>query len=70
MSDAVVSLGSNMGDRELNLALALKMLSDFPHFSVVDGPRFAKKCHGVTIKTFAIKFPECEDYAFAIAGLD
>lgn len=30
MSEAAVSLGSNMGNRELNLSLALKMLSDFP----------------------------------------
>ncbi len=56
--------------KEAYVKAAGKTLADFPHFSVVDGPRFAKKCHGVTIKTFAIKFPECEDYIYAIAGID
>ena len=56
--------------KEAYIKAAGKTLVDFPNFSVVDGSRFAKKCQGVTIKTFAIKFPECEDYAFAIAGID
>lgn len=56
--------------KEAYIKAAGKSLAEFPNFSVVDGSRFAKKCHGVTIKTFAIKFPECEDYIFAIAGID
>lgn len=56
--------------KEAYIKAAGKTLADFPNFSVVDGSRFVKKCHGVTIKTFAIKFPECEDYTFAIAGID
>ena len=56
--------------KEAYIKAANKTLSDFPNFSVVDGSRFLKKCHGVTIKTFAIKFPDCENYTFAIAGID
>ncbi len=56
--------------KEAYVKAAGKTLADFPNFSVVDNSRFVKKCHGVTIKTFSIKFPECEDYLFAIAGID
>lgn len=56
--------------KEAYVKAAGKTLAEFPNFSVVDGTRFVKKCHGITIKTFAIKFPECEDYIFAIAGID
>ncbi len=56
--------------KEAYIKAAGKTLADFPNFSVVDGSRFAKKVHGVSIKAFAIKFPECENYVFAIAGID
>lgn len=56
--------------KEAYIKAAGKTIADFPNFSVVDGSRFAKKVHGVSIKAFAIKFPECENYVFAIAGID
>ena len=56
--------------KEAYIKAAGKSLAEFPNFSVVDGNRFAKKVHGVSIKAFAIKFPDCENYAFAIAGID
>ncbi|MBQ4316862.1 MAG: 4'-phosphopantetheinyl transferase superfamily protein [Clostridia bacterium] len=56
--------------KEAYIKAAGKTLVDFPNFSVVEGSRFVKKCHGVTIKTFAIKFPDYENYIFAIAGID
>ncbi|MBE6682747.1 MAG: 4-phosphopantetheinyl transferase family protein [Ruminococcaceae bacterium] len=54
--------------KEAYIKAAGKTLAEFPNFSVVDGSRFVKKIHSIAIKTFAIKFPECEDYIFAIAG--
>lgn len=54
--------------KEAYVKAAGKTIAEFPNFSVVDGSRFVKKIHGISIKTFAIKFPECEDYVFAIAG--
>ena len=56
--------------KEAYIKAAGKTLADFPNFSVVDGNRFAKKVHGVSIKAFAIKFEDCENYIFAIAGID
>ena len=56
--------------KEAYIKAAGKTLSEFPNFSVVDGNRFVKKVHGVSIKAFAIKFEDCENYVFAIAGID
>ena len=47
-----------------------KTLAEFPNFSVVEGTRLLPKVHGVSLKKFSIKFPECEDYLFVIAGID
>jgi len=54
--------------KEAYIKAAGKTVAEFPNFSVVDGSRFVKKIHNISIKRFAIKFPECEDYIFAIAG--
>ena len=54
--------------KEAYVKAAGKTVAEFPNFSVVDGSRFVKKIHNISIKRFAIKFPECEDYIFAIAG--
>ena len=56
--------------KEAYVKAAGKTLAEFPNFSVVDGNRFVKKVHGVSIKAFAIKFEDCENYVFAIAGID
>ena len=56
--------------KEAYIKAAGKTLADFPNFSVVDGNRFVKKIHGISIKAFAIKFEDCENYVFAIAGID
>jgi phosphopantetheinyl transferase len=56
--------------KEAYIKAAGKTLAEFPNFSVVDGNRFVKKVHGVSIKAFAIKFEDCENYVFAIAGID
>ncbi len=56
--------------KEAYVKAAGKTVAEFPKFSVVDGSRFLPKVNGITIKKFAIKFPECEDYLFAIAGLE
>ncbi len=56
--------------KEAYVKAAGKTVADFPNFSVVDGSRFLPKVSGVSIKMFSIKFPECENYMFAIAGLD
>lgn len=47
-----------------------KTLTEFPNFSVVDGSRMLPKVNGISLKKFAIKFPECEDYHFVIAGIE
>ena len=54
--------------KEAYVKAAGKTIAEFPNFSVVDGPRFVKKIHGIAIKTFAIRFEGCENYTFAIAG--
>lgn len=54
--------------KEAYVKAAGKTVADFRSFSVVDGSRFVKKLHGISIKTFSIKFPDSENYAFAIAG--
>ena len=56
--------------KEAYVKAAGKTVAEFPKFSVVEGDRFLPKVNGITIKKFAIKFPECEDYLFAIAGLE
>ena len=56
--------------KEAYVKAAGKTIAEFPNFSVVDGSRFAKKVHSTVIKGFAIKFPDCENYIFAIAGID
>lgn len=56
--------------KEAYVKAAGKTLAEFPNFSVVDNNRFVKKVNNVSIKLFAIKFPECENYLFAIAGID
>lgn len=56
--------------KEAYIKAAGKTLAEFPNFSVVDGNRFVKKVHGIAIKAFAIKFPDCENYSFAIAGIE
>ena len=56
--------------KEAYVKAAGKTLADFPNFSVVDNNRFLPKVNGVSIKLFSIKFPECEDYLFAIAGIE
>ncbi len=47
-----------------------KTLADFPNFSVIDGTKVAPKVNGIPIKKFNIKFDDCENYLFAIAGID
>lgn len=54
--------------KEAYVKAAGKTVAEFPNFSVVDGNRFVKKIHSISIKTFAIKFEDCENYSFAIAG--
>ncbi len=56
--------------KEAYVKAAGKSLVDFPNFSVVDGSRLLPKLNGITIKKFAIKFPDSENYVFAIAGVD
>ncbi len=56
--------------KEAYVKAAGKTIAEFPNFSVVDGNRFIPKINGITVKFFSIKFPECEDYLFAIAGID
>lgn len=47
-----------------------KTIAEFPSFSVVDGSRLLSKVGSVPLRKFSIKFPECEDYLFVIAGLE
>ncbi len=47
-----------------------KTLADFPNFSVLDNGRFVPKLGGTSIKLFSIKFPDCENYLFSIAGIE
>lgn len=54
--------------KEAYVKAAGKTVAEFPNFSVVDGSRFVKKIHNISIKKFQIKFPDCESYTFAIAG--
>lgn len=56
--------------KEAYVKAAGKTIAEFPNFSVVDGPRLLPKVNGITLKKFSIKFPECEDYLFVIAGVD
>lgn len=56
--------------KEAYVKAAGKTIADFPNFSVVDGSRMLPKVNGVSLKKFAIKFPECDDYHFVIAGVD
>lgn len=56
--------------KEAYVKAAGKTVAEFPKFAVVEGDRFLPKVNGITIKKFAIKFHECEDYLFAIAGLE
>ena len=56
--------------KEAYIKAAGKTIVEFPNFSVVDNMRFVPKVSGISIKKFAIKFPESENYVIAIAGLD
>lgn len=56
--------------KEAYIKAAGKTVAEFPKFSVIEGDHFLPKVNGISIKKFAIKFPESEDYFFAIAGLD
>jgi len=56
--------------KEAYIKAAGKTIADFPNFSVVDSTRYLPKLHGISLKKFSIKFPECEDYHFVIAGID
>lgn len=56
--------------KEAYVKAAGKTLADFPNFSVVDNTRFLPKLNGVSLKKFSIKFPDCENYLFCIAGID
>lgn len=56
--------------KEAYVKAAGKTIAEFPKFSVVDGMRFLPKVNGISLKKFAIKFPECEDYFFVIAGVE
>lgn len=56
--------------KEAYIKASGKSLAEFPNFSVVDNNRFLPKVNGISIKLFAIKFPECENYLFAIAGIE
>ncbi len=47
-----------------------KTIEEFPKFSVVDGTKLLSKVGNVPLRKFSIKFPECEDYLFVIAGLE
>ncbi len=56
--------------KEAYVKAAGKSVAEFPNFTVVEGIRFLPKVNGISLKKFAIKFPECEDYFFVIAGVD
>ncbi len=56
--------------KEAYVKAAGKTVAEFPNFSVVDGSRMLPKVNGVSLKNFSIKFPECEDYFFVIAGIE
>ncbi len=56
--------------KEAYVKAAGKTIAEFPNFSVVDGMRFLPKVNNIPLKKFAIKFPECEDYLFVIAGVE
>ncbi len=56
--------------KEAYIKAAGKHLNDFPNFSVVEGSRLLPKVNHMSIKKFAIKFPDSENYLFAIAGVD
>lgn len=56
--------------KEAYVKAAGKTVAEFPNFSVIENMRFLPKVNGISIKKFAIKFPDCENYLFAIAGLD
>lgn len=56
--------------KEAYVKAAGKTIAEFPNFSVVDGMRFLPKVNGISLKKFAIKFPDSEDYFFVIAGVE
>ena len=56
--------------KEAYVKAAGKTIEEFPNFSVIDGTRFLPKVNNISLKKFSIKFPECEDYLFVIAGID
>lgn len=56
--------------KEAYVKAAGKTIAEFPNFSVVEGIRFLPKVNGISLKKFAIKFPESEDYFFVIAGVE
>ena len=56
--------------KEAYVKAAGKTIAEFPNFSVVDGSKFLPKVNGISLKKFAIKFPQCEDYFFVIAGVE
>lgn len=45
-------------------------ISSFQSFSVTDGERFCSKVGDIPIKKFTVKFPDSENYLFAIAGVE
>ena len=56
--------------KEAYVKAAGKTIAEFPNFSVVEGIRLLPKVNGISLKKFSIKFPDCEDYLFVIAGVD
>ncbi len=56
--------------KEAYVKAAGKTLAEFPNFSVVDGSRLLPKVHNISLKKFSIKFEDCENYLFVIAGID
>lgn len=47
-----------------------KTIAEFPNFSTVEGSKLLAKIGGVPLRKFSIKFPDCENYLFTIAGLE
>lgn len=56
--------------KEAYVKLTGNGISSFQTFSVTDGDRFCPKVNDVSIKKFTVKFPDSENYLFAIAGIE
>ncbi len=56
--------------KEAYIKAAGKTIIEFPNFSVVDNNHYLPKVNNISLKKFSIKFPDCENYLFVIAGID